>query len=828
MRRPVLLLITLALFLALPASSVAQAWSGILDPSRATDWTQAGIPGGIPTRTTICQTVTPSGLTDATDATNIQNALTACSGKNQVVQLQSGTYTISQGLTFGSATNVTLRGQGPDKTKLVFTGVISCGTHADVCMMGSSGWPGNYPGSTAWTSGYTKGTDTITVSSTTGLSVGQIIILDQRDDAVGIPSTGASESGNTVTITTSIPHGFNVGQTVGVGCVGSPANSCSVTTSGYDGDYTITAVPTTTSLQYTDSSSGLAASGNGQVTVDTGGVYSSCVGGPTCSDESGAGTPDIGRLCPDNTDGSGSQSGVNQCQPGEISYREQMEIKRITAINGNQLTVDPPLEMPNWRASQAPGVWWAGNYITGDGIESMTLDYTNDGGATYRTGGIVFYNAYECWAKNIRSIEGNRNHVWLQQSARIDVVDSYFWGTKGGHSQSYGIELYNGDSDNLFQNNICQHVVDCIMAAGDWGSVYGYNYMVDSGYNTTDWLMGMMNENHDFTGYDLFEGNDADASVNDDIHGSSTAPTNFRNRMRGQDTPLKSNDLNAVQDNSFNRFANFVGNVVGTAGSETAYQVTIAGYRGLGTSIFDLGAESDNGGTPNDPVTTNTALRWGNYDVVTGAARWCGNSSDPGWSSTCASVSEIPTASLTFVNANLIPASTVLPASFYLSSQPAFWQTAWSTSPWPAIGPDVTGGNAPDGAGGHAYAIPAQLCYENTPVDTSYQQTFTVTGATWSSSGNGSATLTVSNSLAGNDTVTVSGISPAGYNGVYAITAATPTTITFDLASNPGTYSSGGSVTYPNILRFNAANCYTAEYSTTTVQPPTGLAATPH
>src|SRR5258708_24500952 len=30
-------------------------WSGILDPSRAVDWTHAGIPGGIPSRTTICR-----------------------------------------------------------------------------------------------------------------------------------------------------------------------------------------------------------------------------------------------------------------------------------------------------------------------------------------------------------------------------------------------------------------------------------------------------------------------------------------------------------------------------------------------------------------------------------------------------------------------------------------------------------------------------------------------------------------------------------------------------------------------------------------------------
>jgi hypothetical protein len=32
--------------------------------------------------------------------------------------------------------------------------------------------------------------------------------------------------------------------------------------------------------------------------------------------------------------------------------------------------------------------------------------------------------------------------------------------------------------------------------------------------------------------------------------------------------------------------------------------------------------------------------------------------------------------------------------------------------PWPAIGPDVTGGDI-SGIGGHAYRIAAQVCYDN-------------------------------------------------------------------------------------------------------------------
>jgi hypothetical protein len=50
-----------------------------------------------------------------------------------------------------------------------------------------------------------------------------------------------------------------------------------------------------------------------------------------------------------------------------------------------------------------------------------------------------------------------------------------------------------------------------------------------------------------------------------------------------------------------------------------------------------------------------------------------------------------------------------LPPSLFLSSRPSWWP---ATTPWPPIGPDVTGGNA-DPAG-HAFKTPAQACYENT------------------------------------------------------------------------------------------------------------------
>src|SRR5207247_11001311 len=85
-------------------------------------------------------------------------------------------------------------------------------------------------------------------------------------------------------------------------------------------------------------------------------------------------------------------------------------------------------------------------------------------------------------------------------------------------------------------------------------------------------------------------------------------------------------------------------------------------------------------------------MRWGSYHSGTGISRFF--------------ATEVP-ASLSLY-ANPVPVDQILPASLYRSSKPSWW----GTMPWPAIGPDVTGGQDPSG---HAYKIPAQVCYGSSP-----------------------------------------------------------------------------------------------------------------
>src|SRR3989442_14364392 len=105
----IVILVVAATFAADPAQ--AQPWSGIIDPSRAIDWSAAGVPGGIPTNRTQCgATISPT-----TDANYIQSALnhtasgyTGC-GPNTFVKLGPGTFNLLSGFNV-TLNNTTLRG----------------------------------------------------------------------------------------------------------------------------------------------------------------------------------------------------------------------------------------------------------------------------------------------------------------------------------------------------------------------------------------------------------------------------------------------------------------------------------------------------------------------------------------------------------------------------------------------------------------------------------------------------------------------------------------------------------------------------------------------
>lgn len=374
--------------------------------------------------------------------------------------------------------------------------------------------------------------------------------------------------------------------------------------------------------------------------------------------------------------------------------------------------------MPNWSSTKSAQAWWATNPINWTGVEELSID-----NSAVATPGITFFNAINGWVKGVRDVNSQRAHIHVEASAHVSIVDSYFFLTQNSQSQSYGFECYGG-SDNLVENNIFQGVSGpLILNSACSGTVLGYNFDINNYYTASTGYINAMSNLHAPTNMILFEGNVGPQIYGDVFHGTSNFVTIFRNYLVGNQPACWhsgstfgtsafgscNNDQTPLQILSFQRFHNIVGNVLGQTGIQRTYS-------GKGSrSVYILG---EGNGLKTDPNVARTLLRWANYDVVTGANRFCGGASDTGWSTICGATSEVPV-NLSGVQssyANPVPrygdtgaGQSNMTASLYYSSQPTWWP---SGKPWPPIGPDVTGGNVSD-VGGHVYTIPAQDCFLN-------------------------------------------------------------------------------------------------------------------
>jgi hypothetical protein len=181
---------------SLSTLSFGQAWSGILDPSRAVSWS----PGfTIPAYTVPCSTQ-PTLLAGNSNAsantTAIQNAMASCDATHNVINVPSGTYYVA-GLTYPSQGHMVLRGAGASSTYIYLTARAGCiGAFSGVCMISN---PATYAGNSltlpggaqecswAGTNGvvgtYTQGATSIILNSCGGTPpVNQILTLDQAND----------------------------------------------------------------------------------------------------------------------------------------------------------------------------------------------------------------------------------------------------------------------------------------------------------------------------------------------------------------------------------------------------------------------------------------------------------------------------------------------------------------------------------------------------------------------------------------------------------------------------------------------------------------------
>jgi hypothetical protein len=371
--------------------------------------------------------------------------------------------------------------------------------------------------------------------------------------------------------------------------------------------------------------------------------------------------------------------------------------------------------------------------------------------------------------------------------------------------------------------------------------------------------------------FNLTEGNECNHVMLDNFHGSNGSMwTSFRNLWRGAE-PGQIWQTSPLQAATGSRNWNLIASVLGLTGTHTSYLWPSYTWpctstecnnpylpNGAASGILNVGLS----GLENSRIYTlncgpycpiddaamdlpseapqGTGMAWGNVDVVTGVnnPRFCGNSSDTGWSSICGSASEVPTgisqyaASLPTLG-DTSAGQGALPASFFgCTFFATFAKTPWGTGTCPSMGPDVTGGNIPN-YGGHAFYNPAAIAFQNLSVDPNYSVTSSVSGASCTTvNGVPTATLTIGSQAASLDLATVivvSGMSPSGYNTptnhLTQISATTGTTVSYAVSSCPGAYVSGGSAIAPTVFSFNANNSYSG-IAAGAPAPPTNLKVT--
>jgi PKD repeat protein len=345
------------------------------------------------------------------------------------------------------------------------------------------------------------------------------------------------------------------------------------------------------------------------------------------------------------------------------------QFTKVTAVNGNTVTIWPPIAATWFTGVLGPGAVWIGAsaWKSRIGIENMTLDGTASTGVGAYHGNVHMEGVHDCWVKGIKSLYGAQNHVFFGYgSYRCELRDSYLYGTQNASSQSYGLTL-DWVSGFLCENNVFERLVGAVVPhMATSCNVFGYNYFTNEWYiSANNFLMAGIQPHNPHCYMELFEGNHVPKYDGDFIHGSHSHEVLFRNRITGWEaysypSGPTVNNLQCEFIDITNRYCSSVGNILGTVGIYNKYQsAPLGGTFGQNGVIYQIGLVNPvyGFGWPNDTNTWNTFFRHMDYDVVTGGITY-----------------------------NPTNADVTLPPSLYYTSKPPWW----GNLTWPPFNPTNT------------------------------------------------------------------------------------------------------------------------------------------
>jgi hypothetical protein len=619
------------------------------------NWTKAGLQtvGGIPSRSTVCATVTPLGGTND-DTAQINSAIASCPA-GDVLMLSSGTYRVSEAGYINVNKGITLRGTGAcnnasspycptviDVYNGATIGINVCSggdcRYNPAILVGPTKFTGTWNTPTTLTADAAQGATSVTVASRSGFSVGLWVLIDEAS---------------------------------GAGWLTDPL--VNVTGSTYPSGEQLWAAPDWTS------SSGSPATG--RVAWQ---LHNPSVKGDDFSSVTYPSTP--------------RSSGCYY----SFCDRPTSELHKIKVINGNTITFDSPLTIAFRQSGGHNAQLYspATPFVTNAGVENLTVEYSDQGG-------VVFEFCAYCWSKGVEVTTWVNGGINMAYTARTELLGNFTWKAAfpipGG--AEYAIDIQFASTEILVDNNISLQAGKAItVRSAGGGSVVAYNYMDEIMIgNDPPWQeMGASAAHGAGSHMVLFEGNWSHNCDGDSTHGSTVYHTYFRNLCSGYRTafidyfpgyvetiddidniPGGNGPLRAAGAQYYNYWWAFVGNVLGTSGKSTAANgwVLNSVYPINNAGIWHLGWR-DPYPQAVDPNVATYTFQHGNYDYYSNAVAW-----NPGYS------------------------NHTLPNSFYLPAEPSFF-TAGRGYTWPWVNPTGSPQFYANCAGGSHTCLPAKARYE--------------------------------------------------------------------------------------------------------------------
>jgi chitodextrinase len=368
--------------------------------------------------------------------------------------------------------------------------------------------------------------------------------------------------------------------------------------------------------------------------------------------------------------------GVEACtwcgdEPNNGNHTMSQMVKVISKT-GNSLTLSRPLYY-TFKAENDPEIQKQISMTSGVGIEDISLEKLKDGSAKCN----MYFEALSySWVKNVRSYNCVAAHIRMVYCYSCEIRDNFLYDahTHQG-SRSYGLDMLAVNSDHLIENNIILRCAPAIcFEGGGSGNVFSYNFTGESWYDFDggDWLHGNIAIHGAHPFMNLFEGNILDKVQIDNIHGSSSHNTYFRNHItRHRDLPKVGTEAIVAFDvYKHSYFNNFIGNILGKPGDVGSDECVHCDDNRVNWKMGCLTGGGDYG-LPADSNVAATAMRHGNFDYITNSVKWDSAIADHN-----------------------------LPYSYYLTAKPSFF----GALAWPPIGSDLTEKTG---------TIPAKIRFEN-------------------------------------------------------------------------------------------------------------------